>query len=376
MDLLERKAKSFERIISELPRDLAERLQTMLVMKGVSVHTRLTYAQALGAWWRATGVDPVSATREDIRRFLESYEGYRKQTVDLFLGRLKTFVKWVNGDLTDAWKIIKSSKVDRELREKILKPEEVKALIRAADKPKIKAIISILYEGALRLGELCSLRMRDLEFTQYGFKVRVSGKTGERVIPLYDSAPYLRAWLQNHPNPRNPNMPLFTGKGLEPMKREAVYAAIDRAAKRAGINKKVHPHMLRHTRLTELAKTLTEQELKVFSGWVKDSRMASVYVHLSGRDVEDAMLKKVYGLSTVEEEAARPLKPEVCPNCGYMNPADAKFCLKCGYPLSEEATRELKTADELMERLLEEMLRDPEIRGSLIKWMSSRIRDR
>jgi len=43
--------------------------------------------------------------------------------------------------------------------------------------------------------------------------------------------------------------------------------------------------------MTELARVLTEQELKVVAGWAKDSRMAAVYVHLPGRDAEMALRK-------------------------------------------------------------------------------------
>ena len=56
------------------------------------------------------------------------------------------------------------------------------------------------------------------------------------------------------------------------------------------IKKKIYPHLLRHSRLTELAKELTEQELKVFAGWVAGSNMAQIYVHLSGSDVSNKLL--------------------------------------------------------------------------------------
>ncbi len=44
--------------------------------------------------------------------------------------------------------------------------------------------------------------------------------------------------------------------------------------------------MFRH-----MAKVLTEQELKAVAGWTQSSRMAAVYAHLSGRDIEAALEK-------------------------------------------------------------------------------------
>ncbi len=370
MGLIDRKERAVELLISRLPEDLSRKLQAMFIEKRLSIHAKLTYAQALEAWWRFTKVDPSSANRKDIRRFLEAASrDYKETTVDLFLTRIKTFVRWSRGELTNAWESIKPSRNRdmRDLRDKILTLEEVKALIKSAGRPKSKAIVALLYEGALRIGELRSLRIKDLEFTEYGFKIRVSGKTGERVIPLIYSAPYLRVWLQMHPDPRNPNAPLFPSKGLEPISEGAIYSVVTRAAERAGIKKKIHPHMLRHTRLTELAKYLTEQELKVFSGWTKDSRMASIYVHLSGRDVEEAILRRVHGVDVRREELDQPLKPEVCPNCGYINPADAEFCMRCGYPLSEEAIRKVGRLEGSIDELLEVVLKDPEFKKTLLR---------
>ena len=47
---------------------------------------------------------------------------------------------------------------------------------------------------------------------------------------------------------------------------------------RAGINKRIHAHLFRHTRMTELAKTLPEQTLKQLAGWSGSSKMAEVLV--------------------------------------------------------------------------------------------------
>ncbi len=59
--------------------------------------------------------------------------------------------------------------------------------------------------------------------------------------------------------------------------------------------------MFRHSRLTHLAKILTEQELKVFAGWVQSSKMAGTYVRLSARDTDEAILGKVYGIKKEEK---------------------------------------------------------------------------
>jgi integrase len=66
--------------------------------------------------------------------------------------------------------------------------------------------------------------------------------------------------------------------------------------KQTGLNKRLYTHLLRHTRATELASILTEVQLKELLGQVQGSDMPSVYVHLSGRDVDNALLK-AHGLT-------------------------------------------------------------------------------
>jgi hypothetical protein len=50
------------------------------------------------------------------------------------------------------------------------------------------------------------------------------------------------------------------------------------------------------TRATHLAKFLTEDQLRVYFGWSKGSEVPARYVHLSGRDVDGALAKMVWGL--------------------------------------------------------------------------------
>jgi hypothetical protein len=101
--------------------------------------------------------------------------------------------------------------------------------------------------------------------------------------------------------------------------------------------------------------------MKEFFGWVQASKMASVYVHLSGRDIDGAILK-VYGMKTEDEgEEAGELKPKSCPRCKETNPATNRFCHKCGMVLDREIAmkvikREMsrREADRILDRLMED----------------------
>jgi len=83
--------------------------------------------------------------------------------------------------------------------------------------------------------------------------------------------------------------------------------------------------------------------------------MASIYVHLWGRDVDNGILN-VYGIRSGEGKEESTLKPLNCQRCGESNQATNKYCSRCGLPL-DEATRnevlrkglERKEADKVLE---------------------------
>ena len=72
-------------------------------------------------------------------------------------------------------------------------------------------------------------------------------------------------------------------------------------AQKAGIDKPINPHHFRHPRATDLAKKLTEAQLCQYMGWIQSSKEAATYVHLSGRDMDKAILT-LHGLAEEETE--------------------------------------------------------------------------
>ena len=126
--------------------------------------------------------------------------------------------------------------------------------------------------------------------------------------------------------------------------------------------------MFRHSRLTHLAKILTEQELKVFAGWVQSSKMAGTYVRLSARDTDEAILGKVYGISKEKEDRKETkLKPIVCSRCKTVNEATNKFCKACGMALTLEAAIEVEKGREVIDKWMEYLVKDPEVLKAMIK---------
>ena len=154
----------------------------------------------------------------------------------------------------------------------------------------------------------------------------------------------------------------YTGKTV---RSDGIRQMLKRLARKAGINKRIYPHLFRHSRASIYANKLTEQQLKVYFGWTGDSKMAATYVHLSGRDIDNAIIHAYGGKPDVAVEEVK-LKVKVCARCQFDNPVDAKYCNRCGSPLDiSTAVLEEKTSIEIRNSLMES-IKDPKLLEEIV----------
>jgi len=344
------------------------------------------------------------ATKKDTIRFFSGLnENYKESSLNSFKINLKSFYKWiytnfmyVNGynsstgkkerkkwkpnhekDYPEivSWIKIKNSNTYK-LPEELLLPKEIKELTEFSPHKKAKAIINLLYDGALRVGELTHLKIKNLVFDVYGGQLLIpEGKTGRRKIRLIDSIPYLKDYLDNeHPHKDNPNSYLFinskTQKAEDKLQEQAINILLRRITKKTTIKKNVYPHIFRHSRLTELAKILTEQQLKVYAGWTRNSNMASIYVHLSDEDVGKTLLMERGLIQEKGGKQSEELTPRICidPSCNHSNPVTNKFCSKCHRPLDFKAIQELEKGKKSYEDVLKNFMENnTDFKEALVK---------
>ena len=133
----------------------------------------------------------------------------------------------------------------------------------------------------------------------------------------------------------------------KPMDYNAARSLLRRIMPKAGINKKFNPHLFRHSRATYLADKLTEAQLKEIFGWKQSSTMLGIYVHMSGRNTENA-LKRLYGIGEEEKEEESKLAPKKCIRCGHVNPSTFRQCDNCGMALDLKSA--IETAEQLEKR--------------------------
>jgi integrase len=222
--------------------------------------------------------------------------------------------------------------------------------------------------------EILKLKIKDIAFKTIGTSqyvdVVVNGKTGTRPIPLINSIPYLKDYLDHeHPQPCNLNSPLIsgTGKGLGRHIGASRIAAIyidykkhifpkllespnvlpeDKQKIKELLKKPWNPYIRRHSALTEKSTILKEHVLRQHAGWTPGSQMHLKYLHYFGNESSESLLE-AYGLIDHGIQINQ-LSPKQCPNCNEGNKPDSKFCAKCRMVLTYDAYEE--TADNKLEK--------------------------
>jgi integrase len=123
--------------------------------------------------------------------------------------------------------------------------------------------------------------------------------------------------------------------------REKILAA---TMERAGIDKPSNPHHYRHSRASYLATEMTEAQLCEWFGWVQGSDVPAKYVHLSGRDIDNAY-DQMHGLYEPDDDEKTPDVVE-CDRCQELNEPSASFCMRCGFALDQETAAEIEEQTE------------------------------
>jgi integrase len=333
--------------------------------------------------------DLDKASKPDIEQIMRRVNAmdYTEWTKKDYRVTLKKFYKWLRGydergqyPPEVSWINTHISIDEQDLPNNMPTEEDAKRMIEAAEHPRDKALIASLYESGCRVGEIATLRIGHINFDEYGAHIVVNGKTGSRRIRLVFSAPILASWINVHPQKANPDAPLWVAVGTTKnitsedkgqgktyarhygpeLKYRAIASMLKRVANKAGLKKKVNPHIWRHARATFLANKLTEQQLKHLFRWKQSSTMAATYVHLSGRDVDDALLA-VYGKKTIDHKDKRSeLAPIDCPRCKETNEYNNVFCKKCGWVLDSDAAEELSRKRKKADEIISALTKDPE----------------
>jgi len=377
--------RALERLRSE-PNICEENKQSVikftehLLVRGISKPRVIKYINHLLVLSRAAGKPFWHFGKEDVEKLVKQVNvaEYSEHTKRDYKIILKRFFQWLRNcneyehEYPPEVKWIKTRlHRKRLLPEALLTQQEIKMLIEATENPRDRALILTHYESGCRIGETLSLRILHVKFDQYGAVLIVDGKTGPRRVRVIAAAPALASWLSIHPLRNDPRAPLWVGIGTvgrhKRLDYHGVRALLRRLVQKTGLNKRLYTHLMRHTRATELASFLTEAQMKELLGWVQGSDMPSVYVHLSGRDVDSALLR-AHGIALNREEQVEvELKSTLCTRCKQRAGPEAHFCPSCGMVFDMKSAMKLEEERAKADRIMDMLMEDDEVKSLLAR---------
>jgi len=165
----------------------------------------------------------------------------------------------------------------------ILSREEVARILMAPEHLKSRALLMTIYAAGLRRSEVAHLRVRDIDSARMTITVHQGKGQKDRLVML---SPVLLETLRQYWRYQRPKEWLFPGRNPnQPISGNDIFMVFHNAVRRAGINKKVCPHSLRHSFATHLLESGTDlRTIQILLGH-RSLKTTARYLHVSQQQV-------------------------------------------------------------------------------------------
>lgn len=286
--------------------DIARWGQQMRLERGLSPRTVEAYTHDLGCfaeWLHAHHPHtlPAEVSKSHIEGYMVAlYEQHTTPATQArTLSALRTFFGYmvekgiIEGTPTE---FISSPKMGRPLPE-VLSIEEIDAMLDTIDLStpaghRDRAELEMLYSCGLRVSELTGLRLGDI-FWEDGF-VRIMGKgSKQRLVPISGEAMHrLHLYLEVRPTlatDASGDALFINLRGGKAISRMAVFSMVEKAARTAGIQKRISPHTLRHSFATHLLEGGADiRQVQELLGH-ENITTTEIYTHLNEKHLAEVM---------------------------------------------------------------------------------------
>jgi site-specific recombinase XerD len=249
--------------------------------------TTRTYLQTVEDFARFFHRPPDQLGPEQIREYTAHMFRVRKLADNTVAQRVAALRFFFTRALKQSWRIEETPYPKRRTRlPVILSQDEVARLMESAATAFQRTILITLYATGVRRAELTNLKTADVDSQRMVIHVRGGKGRKDRDVML---SPNLLDELRQHYRrlPRKPSEWLFPGSRWHtadyPITTKVVWYACREAAQRAGIEKHLHPHTLRHCFATHLLETGADlRTIQLLLGH-HDLKETTVYLHVSQR---------------------------------------------------------------------------------------------
>ncbi|MDI1291384.1 MAG: site-specific tyrosine recombinase XerD [Methylobacter sp.] len=279
-------------------------LDAVWVEQGLSENTLSAYGSDLRifAKWLA-GKPMLDVDGGELSSFLASRykDGIGNRSTARILSSLRRFYGYYireNSIKVDPTALIESPHIG-QLLPTSLSEKDVELLLAAPEVTNTlgfrdRAMLEMLYATGLRVSELVNLKFEQISFRQG--VVRIIGKGNkERLVPVGEEA---MSWLEDYMNQARKTLLgerqcdyLFVTNRADGMTRQAFWHIIKRHAKKAGINKELSPHTLRHAFATHLLNHGADLRVVQLLLGHSDLSTTQIYTHIARERLKELHVK-------------------------------------------------------------------------------------
>lgn len=281
---------------------LNEFLNYLWVERGLSRNTINSYKYDLSqflAYLVEQKTDIKQVSQNVILRYLslQKEQGRTARTISRYLAAIRSFYRYLLQEhyiITDPTNNLESPKPEKHLP-RVLNVYEVELLLAQPNTSTVtglrdRAMLELIYATGMRVSELIGLNSDNLSL-DVGF-VRCMGKgSRERIIPIHELAVhYLKEYLATSRvklRKNNWERALFLNRHGKRLSRQGFWKILKKYARRAHIEKKITPHVLRHSFATHLLEN--GADLRVVQEMLghADITTTQIYTHLSQRKLRE-----------------------------------------------------------------------------------------
>lgn len=262
--------------------DFLSKLRTELKISKNSDYTIRNYLRANQDLLSFLNKSPDAVTQDDVKSYMaEKLTDKSSSTIIIFLSAIRyAFGTILEKDITIN---IKRPKREKKIPS-VLTKEEIKKLFNSFTNKKSKLLVSLIYACGFRVSELINLKINDLDFENKIGHVRQAKGKKDRIFNIPS---FLSKDLQKQAKKQKEDSQEFLFSGpLGKLSDRNIQKIVRIAAKKAGINKKVSPHTLRHSFATHLLEDgIDIRKIQELLGHA-DLSTTQIYTHISTEELK------------------------------------------------------------------------------------------
>lgn len=222
--------------------------------RGNSIEFYVSCVSVFLEHFNAQVTKPIEINEQQIKTFLGKFTGHNTQRA--YHSAIKTFYRIVVRQ-PNKFKYIEYCAAIRKLPV-VLSVIEMQRLINATENLKHKAIICLMYSTCIRISEVINLKISDVDSERMVIHIKDAKGGKDRQVPLDSNILHL---LRQYYKVYKPKEYLFNGQFDIQYSERSVGQFLKKYAEKAGIKKRIYPHLIRHTSATHLLEQGTDMSI-------------------------------------------------------------------------------------------------------------------